>query len=71
MYPSRIPDLSVNSPLLVSGRYQGDFPDTLKAKGVLGDLSNFLIYLKIQRAEEIPTDRVCFRLLSLPVIWFC
>ncbi|GAY37643.1 hypothetical protein CUMW_030610 [Citrus unshiu] len=46
MYPSRIPDLSSESPLIVSGRYQGKFPDTLKAKE-----------LKLQLAKDIPLDR--------------
>lgn len=59
MYPSRIPDLSSESPLIVSGRYQGKFPDTLKAKGFLRDLSNFVIELKLQLAKDIPLDRVC------------
>lgn len=58
MYPSRIPDLSSESPLIVSGRYQGKFPDTLKAKGFLGDLSNFVVELKLQLAKDIPLDRV-------------
>lgn len=59
MYPSRIPDLSSESPLIVSGRYQGKFPDTLKAKGFLGDLSNFVVELKLQLAKDIPLDRIC------------
>ncbi|KAL9441972.1 hypothetical protein AB3S75_020473 [Citrus x aurantiifolia] len=59
MYPSRIPDLSSESPLIVSGRYQGKFPDTLKAKGFLGDLSNFDVELKLQLAKDIPLDRIC------------
>ncbi|KAH9804688.1 VWFA domain-containing protein [Citrus sinensis] len=59
MYPSRIPDLSSESPLIVSGRYQGKFPDTLKAKGFLGDLSNFVVELKLQLAKDLPLDRIC------------
>ncbi|KAK4854618.1 hypothetical protein QYF36_026815 [Acer negundo] len=58
MHPSRIPDLSSESPLTVSGRYQGRFPDTLKAKGVSRDLSSVVIELKTQNAKDIPLDRV-------------
>ncbi|KAH7572044.1 hypothetical protein JRO89_XS04G0191700 [Xanthoceras sorbifolium] len=58
MYPSRLPDLSSESPLTISGRYQGKFPDTLKANGVSGDLSNVVVELKIQNAKDIPLDRV-------------
>ncbi|KAG7988569.1 hypothetical protein I3843_03G193500 [Carya illinoinensis] len=58
VYPSHITDLSSENPLIVSGRYRGKFPDTLKVKGVLADLSNFLIDLKIEMAKDIPLDRV-------------
>uniref|UniRef100_A0A2P2JZ35 Inter-alpha-trypsin inhibitor heavy chain n=3 Tax=Rhizophora mucronata TaxID=61149 RepID=A0A2P2JZ35_RHIMU len=58
VYPSYIPDLSSESPLAVSGRYQGDFPDIIKAKGILGDLSNFVMDLKIQKGKDIPLDKV-------------
>lgn len=58
MHPSRIPDLSSDSPLTVSGRYRGKFPDILKAKGVLGDVSDLVIDLKIHHVKDIPLDRV-------------
>ncbi|KAJ7956002.1 inter-alpha-trypsin inhibitor heavy chain-related [Quillaja saponaria] len=58
VYPSRIPDLSSESPLILSGRYKGNFPESLKAKGVLADFSNFLIDLKAHKAKDIPLDRV-------------
>ncbi|KAF5481678.1 hypothetical protein F2P56_002314 [Juglans regia] len=58
VYPSHITDLSSENPLIVSGRYRGKFPDTLKVKGVLADLSNFLVDLKIEIAKDIPLDRV-------------
>ncbi|KAK9274868.1 hypothetical protein L1049_022122 [Liquidambar formosana] len=59
VYPSCIPDLLSESPLTVSGRYRGNFPDTLKVRGVFADLSNFVVDLKVQMAKEIPLDRVC------------
>ncbi|KAF3439706.1 hypothetical protein FNV43_RR17984 [Rhamnella rubrinervis] len=58
VYPAQIPDLSSESPLSVSGRYRGKFPHTIKAKGVLADLKNFIIDLKIHNAKDIPIDRV-------------
>ncbi|OVA04233.1 von Willebrand factor [Macleaya cordata] len=58
VYPRHIPDLSAGSPLIVSGRYQGEFPDSLKVSGLLADMSNFTINLKVQRAKEIPLDKV-------------
>ncbi|XP_059633265.1 uncharacterized protein LOC132276034 isoform X2 [Cornus florida] len=58
VYPSRIPDLLSESPLIVSGRYHGDFPDTLKARGVLANMSNFTIDLKVQQAKDIPLNKV-------------
>ncbi|XP_021901963.1 inter-alpha-trypsin inhibitor heavy chain H3 isoform X2 [Carica papaya] len=58
VYPSRIPDLSSVSPLIVSGCYQGKFPDNLTVKGLKGDLTNCIVDLKIQSAKDIPIDRV-------------
>lgn len=65
MYPSHITDLLSENPLIVTGRYRGKFPDTLKVKGVLANLSNFLIDLKIDMAKDIPLDRVRKKLVSL------
>ncbi|KAL5572333.1 hypothetical protein UlMin_021930 [Ulmus minor] len=58
MLPSHIPDLSSKGPLIVSGRYSGKFPETLKVKGVLSDSKSFLLELKIHNAKDIPLDRV-------------
>uniref|UniRef100_A0A2N9I5N7 VWFA domain-containing protein n=1 Tax=Fagus sylvatica TaxID=28930 RepID=A0A2N9I5N7_FAGSY len=58
VYPFHIPDLSSENPMIVSGRYRGNFPDTLKAKGVLADLSNYMIDLKVEKAKDMPIDRV-------------
>ncbi|GLT98803.1 hypothetical protein SLE2022_162830 [Rubroshorea leprosula] len=61
VYPSRIPDLSSESALTICGRYRGNFPNTLKARGVLGDLSSFAADLKIEWVKDIPLDRVLAR----------
>ncbi|KAL4302585.1 hypothetical protein GQ457_10G001300 [Hibiscus cannabinus] len=61
VYSSCIPDLSFEGPLTICGRYQGSFPDTVKATGILGDLSNFVMDLKVVRTKDIPLDRVLAR----------
>ncbi|KAE8687571.1 TMEM184C protein [Hibiscus syriacus] len=61
LYSSSIPDLSFERPLTVCGRYRGSFPNTLEANGILGDLSNFVMGLKVVRPKDIPLDRVLAR----------
>lgn len=58
MYPLPIPDLLHGSPLIIVGRCQGNFSDSIKVKGVLPDLSNYAVEIKAQRAKHIPIDRV-------------
>jgi hypothetical protein len=60
LFPTHIPDLSSGSPLIVSGRYDGNFPDSVKISGTLADMSNFTIDFKVQRAKDVPLDRVMF-----------
>lgn len=59
VYPSHIPDLSLDGPLILSGRYRGSFPKALEIKGILGDFSNFVMDMKIQEAKDIPVQRIC------------
>ncbi|XP_022721622.1 uncharacterized protein LOC111279023 [Durio zibethinus] len=61
MFPSQIPDLSFGSPLIVSGTYKGDFPDIIKVKGMLADMSTFVTDLKVQNAKDVPFDRILTR----------
>lgn len=58
VYPSPIPDLLSEGPLIVSGRYRGKFPDTLKARGILPNMNNCIVELKVQRAKDLPLDKV-------------
>ncbi|XP_002516254.2 von Willebrand factor A domain-containing protein DDB_G0292740 isoform X1 [Ricinus communis] len=58
VYPSNIPDLSSESLLIISGRYHGNFPGIVKAEGVLGNLSNFVVDLKIQKTKDVPFDKI-------------
>ncbi|XP_074369590.1 uncharacterized protein LOC141711028 [Apium graveolens] len=57
LYPSCILGLLLESPLIIFGRYRGDFPSTIQLKGVLADMSNLSIELKIQEAKGIPPDK--------------
>ncbi|XP_049413543.1 uncharacterized protein LOC125876401 [Solanum stenotomum] len=61
VFPTPVPDLSSKGPLVLSGRYRGVFPDTLKAKGVFADLSNFSLDLKAIQTKDIPLDKVLAR----------
>ncbi|CAA7394968.1 unnamed protein product [Spirodela intermedia] len=57
VYPSHVPDLSVGCPLVLVGRYHGRFPETLKSKGLLADMTEFSIELKTQKTD-IPLEKV-------------
>ncbi|KAI3952098.1 hypothetical protein MKW92_019433 [Papaver armeniacum] len=65
VYPRYIPDLSSGNPLIISGRYKGEFPDSLKVSGFLSDMSNFTINLKAQRAKGISLDKKQIDLLTV------
>uniref|UniRef100_M4EQJ3 VWFA domain-containing protein n=1 Tax=Brassica campestris TaxID=3711 RepID=M4EQJ3_BRACM len=58
VYPSNIPDLTSSSPLMVYGRYRGKFPESVKANGLLGDLSSFSVDLTVQSAKDMPLDKI-------------
>ncbi|KAL2960622.1 hypothetical protein AAZX31_17G046900 [Glycine max] len=61
VYPPHIPDLSSEGPLILSGRYRGNFPKTLKIEGILADFSNFVVDMKIQNAKDIPVQKISAR----------
>ncbi|GMI73017.1 hypothetical protein like AT1G19110 [Hibiscus trionum] len=61
LFPSHLPDLSFGSPLIVSGRYKGEFPDVIKVNGMLEDMSTFQTDLKVQNAKDVPFDRILAR----------
>ncbi|OMO70665.1 von Willebrand factor, type A [Corchorus capsularis] len=58
LFPSPIPDLTLGSPLIMSGRYKGDFPDNIKVKGLLANMTTFAADLKVQNAKDVPFDRI-------------
>ncbi|KAJ6805451.1 inter alpha-trypsin inhibitor, heavy chain 4-like [Iris pallida] len=61
VYPSHIPDLSVGCPLIISGRFKGKFPDSVKAKGREADMSDIVVDLKVKNIKDIPLEKVCSR----------
>nr|GEU55490.1 hypothetical protein [Tanacetum cinerariifolium] len=58
IYPSTIPDLCSERALIVCGRYKGDFPNTLKLRGMRADMTNFTIDIDVQQANDIPLIKV-------------
>ncbi|KVI05856.1 von Willebrand factor, type A [Cynara cardunculus var. scolymus] len=52
LYPFRIPDL-FGSPVIVSGRYEGNFPDIVKARGFMADMSTYVIDVKVCARREV------------------
>ncbi|RWR95873.1 von Willebrand factor [Cinnamomum micranthum f. kanehirae] len=61
VYPFPLPDLSSECPLILSGRYRGNFPDTVKVKGILADMRGTAIDMKVQKAKDISLDKVFVR----------
>ncbi|CAK9150109.1 unnamed protein product [Ilex paraguariensis] len=61
LYPIHLPDLLSGSPLIISGRYCGNIPNSVKASGTLADLSNFVIDVKVQKTKGMSIERVFAR----------
>lgn len=61
LYPSAIQDLSYDYPVIISGRCKGNLPESLKVSGTLSDMSKFTAELRIQKATDIPLDKVFAR----------
>ncbi|KAL2933117.1 hypothetical protein RDABS01_016236 [Bienertia sinuspersici] len=58
LYPPMIQDLSYGCPVIISGRYKGKIPESLKVHGTLADMSNFVTELKVRKTKDIPLDKV-------------
>ncbi|KAI3802771.1 hypothetical protein L1987_30914 [Smallanthus sonchifolius] len=61
IFPFRLPDLLSGSLLIISGRFKGKFPDIVKARGFLADLSTHVIDVKVMKANDMPLEMVCAR----------
>ncbi|GJY67447.1 putative von Willebrand factor A-like domain superfamily protein [Tanacetum coccineum] len=53
IYPLTISDLCFERALMVCGRYKGDFPNTLKLRGIPADMTNSTIDIDVQQANDI------------------
>ncbi|KAG6549238.1 hypothetical protein Mapa_009224 [Marchantia paleacea] len=58
VYPYTIPDLFCTNPLVVSGRFYGNFPSTIKVVGLLPNQSVWELEVHMKKAGQIPLDKV-------------
>ncbi|GAU33000.1 hypothetical protein TSUD_358670 [Trifolium subterraneum] len=58
LFPSHIPDLSFGSPLIISGRYYGTFPELVKVTGTFADTTSFVVDLKVKREKDMKLTNV-------------
>jgi hypothetical protein len=58
LFPSHIPDLSFGSPLIISGRYNGTFPELVKVTGTFADMTSFVVDLKVKREKDMKLTNV-------------
>ncbi|KAM7254621.1 hypothetical protein ACFE04_004001 [Oxalis oulophora] len=61
IFPSKIPDLSSEYPVFLSGRYNGKFLDLVNVTGTLADMSNYKLDLRVQNAMDVPLYKVFAR----------
>ncbi|MED6192531.1 hypothetical protein PIB30_011061 [Stylosanthes scabra] len=58
LFPSYIPDLSLESQLMISGTCKGTFPESVKVTGILADMTKFEVDLPVQREKDIQLTNV-------------
>ncbi|XP_020697533.1 uncharacterized protein LOC110110411 isoform X1 [Dendrobium catenatum] len=58
VYPWKLPDLLIECPLIISGRYEGKFPNTVKVEGRSADMNEKVINLKVRNSTDIPIEKV-------------
>ncbi|CAG9460603.1 unnamed protein product [Pedinophyceae sp. YPF-701] len=58
LYPFPVPDLYVNRPLVVSGKFGGHWPEKIKLTGVLPNGTKFELEVPSWRTAHIPLDKV-------------
>ncbi|KAG5008923.1 hypothetical protein JHK87_017438 [Glycine soja] len=58
LFPTHIQDISFESPLILSGRYSGTFPELVKVTGTLADMTNFVVDLKVKREKDMQLSNV-------------
>ncbi|KAJ8441132.1 hypothetical protein Cgig2_006961 [Carnegiea gigantea] len=65
LYPSTIQDLSYRCPVIMSGRYKGTLPKSLKVHGILADMTAFITDVTVHKAEDVPLDNVMLELFMI------
>lgn len=68
LYPNSVPDLLSGNPLILYGRYHGNFPENVEVKGTFADFSNFEIGVKVHKVKDMPLERVKFQTLHIVVV---
>ncbi|KAL2964510.1 hypothetical protein AAZX31_16G008300 [Glycine max] len=58
LFPTHIQDISFESPLILSGRYSGTFPELVKVTGTLANKTNFVVGLKVKREKDMQLSNV-------------
>lgn len=58
MYPFPIPDLFCGNPLVVSGKYQGTFPDSITIFGLMPDQSTWQLEVPSRKSSKVPLNKV-------------
>ncbi|RDX68996.1 Inter-alpha-trypsin inhibitor heavy chain H5 [Mucuna pruriens] len=58
LFPTHMQDLSFGSPLILSGRYSGTFPELVEVTGTLADMTNFVVDLKVKREKDMQLSNV-------------
>lgn len=70
LFPIHIPDLSFGSPLIISGRYNGTFPELVRVTGTLSDRTSFEVDLKVKREKDMHLTNVISQYYGLIITCF-
>ena len=58
VFPETIPDLFVNGPIVISGKYQGQMPQQLALTGTMGNGQRLNMPVRVDTSEVIPIEKV-------------
>lgn len=58
IYPFPIPDLFCGSPLVVSGKFHGSFPNSITVFGLMPDQSTWTIEVPSRKSSKVPLSKV-------------
>jgi len=68
VYPFPIPDLFCGNPLVVSGRFHGKFPRSIKVVGMLPDQTVWDVEVLSSESPGVPLSKVSYNLFHLQMI---